>query len=221
MATLSDVIGQVAVLLAGEKPTDMHDNVLAGELRLPIEMAQAEVQRRLRIAGVQQVQITVEGTYTANETTLDNESGTIRPTEMWEKSTTAADTEFRRMLESHESQLDFLPATDRLTVWRFDGGLVKVRPCTSNRSYRQRGTMVTNGVTFPWSDMVIGGASTPNEIWHSVYHLAAAEWLLSRGKRDLASDRLKTADRLIEQIQGESARLKQSRPVRRRGYYSI
>lgn len=222
MPSLSAASEYVIALLQGtySKGKDSVHEVMGGHLVMPLREAQSEVQRRLRIAGVSQVMITVTSTYTALETTVDHESGTVRPLEMWERGVDEEDTQYRRMLESHDTQLDMQAPLDRLTTWRWDGGVVRVRPCTRDRSFRQRGYMVSPGTTMPWESMSLITGQQPDDVWFPVFHLAAASWLLSRDQEKLAQIHTATAERLLEQIAVEHAHIAQSRPFRRRPYYS-
>lgn len=195
---------------------------MAAELTIPLRMAQVEVQRYLRNCGIPEVKITYDAGYTALATQVDNASGSIRPLEMWEKASEAADeTLYRRVLEAANTELDMLEPGPSLTLWRWDGGVVAVKPCLTDRWYRLRGMLYTTGTTeIPWNDMVIGVSQVPDELWIPVFNLAAAEWLRSHDKGVLAKAREEYAFRQLEAMKNEHARYKQKRLRRRRPYRS-
>lgn len=218
MPSLSEAVTRVATLLTGVSENARLD---AAELSVPIRQAQIEVQRYLRVNGISDIKITVATSYASLATTIDNASGTIRPLEVWEKpEETSPDTEYARVLEAVDPQLDMLSPTQRLTLWSYDGGVVHVRPCVENRWIRMRGQMVSVEITLPWDAMTIGAALATDEFWYPVFNLAAADWLLSHDKRTLAGERTAIANRQLEAIRQEHARYKQSRPRRRRPYRS-
>lgn len=218
MPNLAQAVTKVATLLTGVAGDARLD---AGELSLPIRQAQSEVQRYLRINGVPDVKVTINSGYTGLALSIDNASGNIRPLEVWEKPAEASDdTEYRRVIESTDTELDMLSPAQTLTLWRYDGGLVAVRPCVGDRWFRMRGTMVSPESTLPWDDMVIGDQRITDEYWFPVFNLAAADWLLSHDKRTLAGERTAIANRQLEAIRQEHARYKQSRLRRRRPYRS-
>lgn len=209
MATLATVTGTVRLLLDDVDADVFTDPILLGY----VNVAQRDMWQRLIENGVRKPISTSAGiavTAGTTETNLTLPARLLTPLELWEKGSTETDDYYIKIRLVDD--LSTNPAYQQIGEWKWESGLVVLRPVDNNRLVKIQYTSYQADFAAPTDPVV------PPLAENYLAYATAAMAARSRNERDLALDLLSVANASLNSLVNDQIRANQRNLQRARRF---